>query len=211
VTFSERLTLYILTEFFLTGTERVSMQLAKSAAIVVIAAAASGGIALAAASPSGAPAQPGRELPSNAASQAQEHAAVPLSSHPSAKASKAAGQPGNAGSHGRPHPNLNGLCHAWLAGAGSEHGKARSNPAFTALITAAGGQGKVAGYCATVIKAHPSGTESDDAQESDDPQESGEAGPPNHPDKTNHPGNGPKTTPAGSHPTGPPSGVRPTK
>jgi hypothetical protein len=205
VTFSERLTLYILTEFFLTGTERVSMQLAKSAAIVVIAAAASGGIALAAASPSGGPNQPQRELPSNAASQAQEHAAVPLSSHPSAKASKASERPGNAGSHGTPHPNLNGLCHAWLAGAGSQHGKARSNPAFTALITAAGGQGKVAGYCATVIKTHPSDTDSDD------PQESGEAGPPDHPNKTDHPGNGPKTAPAKSHPNGPPSGVRPTK
>ncbi|MFN2562887.1 MAG: hypothetical protein ABR571_16535 [Jatrophihabitans sp.] len=178
------------------------MQLAKSAAIVVIAAAASGGIALAAASPSGAPAQPGRELPSNAASQAQEHAAVPLSSHPTPKATKTAGTGNGHGksadsrSHGSPHPNLNGLCHAWLAGAGSQHGKARSNPAFTALITAAGGAGNVAGYCATVIATHPSDSESDDAQES------GEAGQPDHPDRTDHPGNGRVT----AHPTG-----RPTK
>jgi hypothetical protein len=179
------------------------MQLAKSAAIVVIAAAASGGIALAAASPSGAPAHPGRELPSNAASQAQEHAADPLSNHPSAKATKTAGNHGKSGSHGTPHPNLNGLCHAWLAGAGSEHGKARSNPAFTALITAAGGEGKVAAYCATVVKTHPS-----DADDSDEPQESDK---PDHPSKKPHPVTGPKTTPANAHPNGPPSGIGPSK
>jgi hypothetical protein len=179
------------------------MHLAKSAAVVVIAAAASGGIALAAASPSGAPAQPGRELPSNAASQAQEHAAVPLSSHPSGKPAKSSH--GKAAGHGTPHPNLNGLCHAWLAGAGSQHGKARSNPAFTALITAAGGESKVAGYCATVIKTHP--TDAD----SDDPDESTEAAKPAHPTKPAHASSHAHGTPSASHPNGPPSGVGSTK
>lgn len=179
------------------------MHLAKSAAIALIAAAASGGIALAAASPSGGPARPGRELPSNAASQAQEHAAVPLTAHPSGKPAKThgkSGEHGKAGSHGTPHPSLNGLCHAWLAGAGSQHGKARSNPAFTALITAVGGEAKVAAYCATVIKTHPSDADSDEPSESDKPD---------HPHKS--PNTGRKTTPAKAHPNGPPSGVRPSK
>jgi hypothetical protein len=169
------------------------MHLAKSVAVVVIAAAASGGIALAAASPSGAPSQPGRDLPSTAASQAQEHAAPKLSAHPSGKAPKSHG---NADDHPAPSPNLNGLCHAWLAGAGSKHGKARSNPAFTALITAAGGPDKVAGYCATIVKAHSSDETSDEA---DHPAR------PTHANKSAHPGRGPGGSHA--HPAGPPSGI----
>lgn len=50
-----------------------------------------------------------------------------------------------------PSPSLVGLCHAYTAGAGSSHGKALDNPAFTALITAAGGMTKVDGYCTTLL------------------------------------------------------------
>jgi hypothetical protein len=181
------------------------MHLAKSAAVVVAAAAASGGIALAAASPGGAPAQPGRVLPSAAASQAQEHAAVPLSAHPSGKPAKTNGK---GGSHGHPNPNLNGLCHAWLAGAGSHHGKARHSPAFQVLISAAGGTGNVPAYCATVMKAHPS-------DEPDDPDETNEGTPPAHPtkpahpNKTSHPSGRPDVTPSASHAKGRPSDIPP--
>jgi hypothetical protein len=181
------------------------MQFAKSAAVVVIAAAASGGIALAAASPGGAPSRPGRVLPSIAASQAQEHAAVPLSTHPSGKPAKPVKSHGKSGSQGHPNPNLNGLCHAWMAGAGSKHGKARNSPAFQALIRAAGGSGNVAAYCATVIKTHPSDDASDEP--GDDADDSTEASAPSHPDKTTHPKGRPDVIPSASHPKGAPSNV----
>lgn len=54
-----------------------------------------------------------------------------------------------------PSPSLVGLCHAYTAGAGSEHGKALENPAFTVLITTAGGREKVDGYCAGLLGDHP--------------------------------------------------------
>lgn len=57
---------------------------------------------------------------------------------------------------GSPSPNMRGLCTAFLAGAGSEHGKALESPAFTALITTAGGKDKVEGYC-TALLATPAG------------------------------------------------------
>lgn len=55
---------------------------------------------------------------------------------------------------GGPAPSLTGLCHAYLAGAGAEHGKAVQNPAFTALVTAAGGSSHVDAFC-TGLLARP--------------------------------------------------------
>ena len=52
---------------------------------------------------------------------------------------------------GKPSPSLVGLCHAYTAGAGSEHGKALESPAFTVLITTAGGKDKVDAYCAKLL------------------------------------------------------------
>ncbi len=93
---------------------------------------------------------------------------------------------------------------------GASTARPRSNPAFTALITAAGGTDRVAGYCATVVKAHPSDdpSESDDPTESDDP---GDGNPPNHPAKPAHPAGRPDVGPPASHPAGRPSSVPPTK
>lgn len=54
-----------------------------------------------------------------------------------------------------PSPSLVGLCHAYQAGAGDNPGKALGNPAFTHLITVAGGEDKVAAYCTDLIKTHP--------------------------------------------------------
>lgn len=62
--------------------------------------------------------------------------------------------PGSSGSPS-PYPSLTGLCDAYTAGAGSEHGKALDSPAFGALITAAGGKDKVDGYCATLLPHRP--------------------------------------------------------
>jgi hypothetical protein len=85
-----------------------------------------------------------------------------------------------------PTPSVAGLCNAYAAGAGSDHGKALDNPAFGSLITAAGGRDKVDAYCADLL-----------------------AGQQGHNGSTNTNGKGhdPKGPPA-SHPdhtTGPPS------
>lgn len=54
-----------------------------------------------------------------------------------------------------PSPSLEGLCHAYTAGAGADHGKALDNPAFTFLITTAGGADKVPAYCAELLGDQP--------------------------------------------------------
>jgi hypothetical protein len=83
-----------------------------------------------------------------------------------------------------PSPSLVGLCHAYQAGAGDNPGKALDNPAFTHLITVAGGKDKVVAYCTGLLKTHP-----------------GKAG-------GSHPTGAPATRPTGApstHPTGGPS------
>lgn len=119
----------------------------------------------------------------------------PLGNHPTPAAST--GQSGS--SHGPaasphpagsadPSPSLVGLCHAYTAGAGSAPGKALDNPAFHALVAAAGGKDNVGSYCTNLLAtttAHPSGSASQ------------------------HPSGRPSTHPTGrpsSHPTGDPSG-----
>lgn len=58
------------------------------------------------------------------------------------------------GAKGSPSPSLEGLCKAYAAKPDGERGKALESPAFQALITAAGGQDKVADFC---MKLLPSG------------------------------------------------------
>jgi hypothetical protein len=117
-------------------------------------------------------------------------------SHPSGVTSSedahANGRPSTAPTHpakggsAAPSPSLVGLCHAFTAGAGSDHGKALESPAFTALITAAGGKEKVEAFCKTVLAAPSS----------------------DHPGNANHPSGHPSDNPGkdGGHPTGLPSG-----
>ena len=47
-----------------------------------------------------------------------------------------------------PSPSLHGLCNAYSAGAAEDPEKLARNPAFGALVTAAGGPTQVAGFCA---------------------------------------------------------------
>jgi hypothetical protein len=54
-----------------------------------------------------------------------------------------------------PSPSLRGLCQAYTAHAADNPGKSLSNPAFSALITAAGGQSNVSGFCAKTLAAKP--------------------------------------------------------
>jgi hypothetical protein len=172
---------------------------AKIAASAAVAAAATGGIALAAAtgnlpgplqgaahSAFGAPA-------AHVASQAgsahgQPHRApapesTDASSAPVVEPSESDGPSGTA----TPSPSLHGLCTAFQAGATNNPGKALANPAFSVLVTAAGGKDEVAAFCTTLVgpaPTHHTGSPS------------------------THPGGAPSTHPHGrptSHPTGAPS------
>ena len=91
------------------------------------------------------------------------------------------------GPNATPSPSLIGLCTAYLAGAGAEHGNALQNPAFTALITAAGGPDKVDAYCTGLGVTAPG---SNHASPTAHP-----TGEPSHPNPTSKP----------PHPTGAPT------
>jgi len=55
-----------------------------------------------------------------------------------------------------PSPSLRGLCTAWLAHPKND-AKLSTNPAYSVLVTAAGGMDSVNGYCTTLLaSAHPS-------------------------------------------------------
>lgn len=106
-------------------------------------------------------------------------------STPSAKPSKPSAKPSaNAAS---PSPSLVGLCRAYAAGVSDNPGAALENPAFTVLITAAGGKDKVKGYCATVL-ADPPGN-----KPTAGPTTTPDAKPGNRPSE--QPGNKPTTAP----------------
>ena len=63
---------------------------------------------------------------------------------------------GDAGKSGEtPSPSMAGLCNAYAARKADNPGKALDNPAFTALITAAGGEENVDEYCETVDSDSP--------------------------------------------------------
>ena len=119
----------------------------------------------------------------------------PLNNHPAPSASNshpgapdASSRPGSAD----PSPSLVGLCHAYTAGAGSEHGKALENPAFQALLTAAGGKDNVDAFCTEILaSAKP-----------DQPTSHPMGQPTGHP--TGQPTGHPTGQPTG-HPTGQPS------
>ncbi|GAB2810482.1 hypothetical protein [Lentzea nigeriaca] len=115
--------------------------------IAAVTAAAAGGIALAAATGT----LPGQrhEEPSPAAdTNVVATTSVTTKDKPNSPDKK----PDNSAS---PSPSLKGLCQAYTAGAGSEHGKAHENPAFSALITAAGGADKVPAFCADQLGEKP--------------------------------------------------------
>jgi hypothetical protein len=104
-------------------------------------------------------------------------------------------RPPAATSNPTPQLELTGLCKAYQARArASSHGKVLDNPAFTVLVTAAGGRDQVATYCATLIgpaPTHPSGSPT--TYPSGPPAR--RSGPP-----TTH-----RTGPPATHPSGPPT------
>ncbi|MEU7875173.1 PT domain-containing protein [Dactylosporangium sp. NPDC049140] len=160
-------------------TALVKLLTVKAATVAVLAVGA-GGVALAATT--GALPNPLNSHANPAASAGDSH----LSARPSASEHG----PGNA----NPSPSLVGLCHAYTAGAGAEHGKALENPAFGALITAAGGKDKVDAYCAKLLATSASESARPGGQPSEHP-----TGAP-----TNHPTGAPTSAPT-NHSTGRPS------
>jgi hypothetical protein len=145
---------------------------------VVLAAAAAGGVALAAST--GALPNPLANTPATAPGTAH------TSGRPATAPGAAADQDGPSA---MPSPALVGLCHAYTAGAGSQHGKALADPAFTALIRAAGGTDKVNTFCAAVLAAAPGAAPSH----------------PGGPDNTHASGTPSGAAGNGGHPSGPPS------
>jgi hypothetical protein len=103
--------------------------------------------------------------------------------------------------------NVRNLCIAIDATRGAARAKALDDPAFSVLITAAGGKNAVAAYCAAVLGAEPG---SSSAQPGDPPSDQPSSTPPSSPADTPTP-TGPPTTPSPTtgptrtHPTGPPT------
>jgi hypothetical protein len=133
------------------------MKLLTVKVLAIGAATAVGGVALAATTST---------LPSPLTKPAPSASSGLSAAHPTAKSSRAAHKPdgteaskdskeskdskGADASKG-PSPSLVGLCHAYSAGNKAEHGKALDNPAFTVLITTAGGKDKVELFCQALL------------------------------------------------------------
>lgn len=176
----------------------------KVAGAAAIATAATGGIALAAAS-GALPFQAQQHVPSVTDHSAATTPAGAAPADSSADAgSSGAPQPSNTPA-GTPSPSLPGLCHAYQAGAMS-HGNVANNPAFTALIRAAGGTDNVAAYCVTLIGPAPThhGKPTDLPTHAAPPTGGPPAVLPTHPVVPVGP---PTSRP--THPTAPPTGHRP--
>jgi hypothetical protein len=158
--------------------------LAANLVIGATVAAATGGVALAAATHH----LPGPLHHAHAPVVGESHsqgAAPPSASNrlptPTAAGRSGAHPSGSTTHTAAPSPSMVGLCTAFNAAVADNPGKALNNPAFTALITAAGGKDNVAAYCATIL-AESSGTPT-------------------------HPTGAPSTHPSAptTHPTAPPS------
>jgi hypothetical protein len=163
-------------------------KIATAKAAIVLAAVGGGGVALAA----GSGHLPGVDTPEhhpgdrpNASVTQSAHAtggnsAPSVAAHGSAAAARRAAEGRSATPNGSPSPNLRGLCTAFDAGVGDNPGKALENPAFTVLITTAGGKDQVGTYCSALLAARSEAT-------------------PTHPDGDAHP----KPSTHGAQPAGP--------
>ncbi|MGW5714807.1 hypothetical protein ACWEVP_01470 [Amycolatopsis sp. NPDC003865] len=156
-------------------------------AAVAAAVFAVGGVAAAATGV--LPLPGGGATPAPAASEHARPAAGPspaaTSAHP--------GEGTPAASPASPSPSPAGLCHAYEAGSKDEHGKALDSPAFTALITAAGGRTNVDAYCAALL-------------EQESPGRGHTTGPGNADNGKGHAAATHPNGPPATHPAGPPAG-----
>jgi hypothetical protein len=175
--------------------------LAANVVIGATVAAATGGVALAAATnhlpgplhhASGPVAV--RESHSQQASPSASNRPSPLPT-PTTTPGRSGAHPSGSTTHtaqGSPSPSMVGLCTAYHAAVADNPGKALDNPAFTTLITAAGGKANVPAYCATVL-ASSSGTPSHPTAA---PSTHPTGAPSSHPSApTTHPTSGPSVPP----------------
>jgi hypothetical protein len=173
----------------------LASMLAAKALAIGAAAASIGGIALATATGSLPPAaQNAAHDWVHAPAAASSHSAALDESDPSSSATPSDSP--SAKPSATPSPSLVGLCRAYGAGVATAKGKALDNPAFTVLITAAGGKDAVAAYCTGVLADAPGG------KPTALPTPTNTHKPATHP--TGAPSTHPTSAPS-THPTGTPS------
>lgn len=127
----------------------------------------------------------------------------PAAAASAASATETPSANGNPSGHpaSSPSPSLRGLCQAYTAHVGSNPGKALESPAFSALITAAGGKSNVAAFCAAKLAVQPGNGHA--SHPGGKPSSLPTAA------NTSHPTGKPTAMPSG-HPTGEPTAVHPT-
>jgi len=170
-------------------------KLATAKVAIVLAAVGGGGVALAAGSghlPGAGTTDHHASRPASSATGSTHASDSHHSARPAAQGSGAAAGAAAAGRsatpNGSPSPNLRGLCTAFNAGVGDNPGKALDNPAFTVLITTAGGKDKTAAFCKTLLAtpaaaapSHPAGS-AHPKPNTHTTHPTGPAETPNHPD-----------------------------
>ena len=110
-------------------------------AVIAAVVVSGGGVALAAAT---------GHLPANLTGKPAAAGSAAAAAHMPSAHGQSATHPASS-----PSPSLRGLCQAYTAHAGRSTGKSLDSPAFTALITAAGGKDSVTGFCTSMLATHP--------------------------------------------------------
>jgi hypothetical protein len=181
----------------------------KTAAAALVAVLSVGGIAAAATGRLPGQASPVAEVaPATTAADAAGHGlgrAAVASTGEAAKAGSTSGQ----GRKSAVGPDATaaaraGLCRAWQAGQGGDHGRRMDSVAFQVLVEAAGGADKVVGYCKDVTTGNPDAHGKGQAS----PPSSGppaDAGPPADPSPPGDPDPPVSTGPGGNGQGGPPT------
>ena len=151
-------------------------------AVIVAVGVSGGGVALAAAT---------GHMPANFTGKPAAASSTAAATHMPAARGESASHPAAS-----PSPSLRGLCQAFTAQVSSSPGKALDNPAFTALITAAGGKDSVTTFCTSLLATHPGNA----------PASHPAGKPSSHPTPANttHPTGKPSVLPT-DHPTGKPT------
>jgi hypothetical protein len=185
---------------------------AKAVAAVVLLAGATGGVALAA-TVTGAPDAPPADRP--AATRTAPPSAVPGTGGNGGENGRANGNGPQTGADGAgsrptdspasPEPSLAGLCTAWAAGAGGNPGGAKDNPAFGALVDAAGSPDDVDAYCADLTDEDAPDAETPDEDAPDEGSRGADSRGTDRDRRQGPPADTPAGTRAAERPSAPPT------
>lgn len=157
---------------------RLTKLVTVKAAAVAIGAMAAGGVAFAAAT-GNLPSQDSPVVPATTSGSTTAPGENPdknLPNKPDNSLKPGSDKSDKDNNANNPSPSLHGLCQAYSAGPAAEHGKRLENPAFGALIDAAGGRDKVPGFCATVQQPNEQKTNEHKPTEPGKPTQPGEHG-----------------------------------